>query len=255
LALNGNYAGRDDPERAAAAALTKELESSGVPVAGAPGSGEPPVELSTVASVRSPPLASIVAYMNRTSSNFYAEMLGKRLGAAELEAPGTIAKGARAIEAWVRVNGEQVVAHDSSGLSYENRVSPEVMVKLLGVAASRSWGRRLRADLPAPGMGTLGYRLSGVPVRAKTGSLFNGASALSGWVRATRADRWLEFSILGRGTPTPIEDRVVRIISRARAGLPPRDRPGPACGPTAVDPRDADRGFEPSSSSSAGYRH
>jgi D-alanyl-D-alanine carboxypeptidase len=216
LVLNGNYAVKRRPEQRVATMLTKQLERIGVRVAGAPGSGELPGGLSRLAEVRSRPLAEIVAYMNRSSNNFFAEVLGKRLGAGVYGPPGSIKKGARAIEAWVRAHGARTTARDSSGLSYRNRVSPRVIVQMLAVAAAEPWGKTLRAALPAPGEGTLRYRLHGLDVRAKTGSLFNGASALSGWVRSGRDKRWIEFSILGRNVPVAVEDRIVRIISRAR---------------------------------------
>jgi D-alanyl-D-alanine carboxypeptidase len=220
LVLNGNNAVRDSPERAAAAALTKQLERVGVRVSGTPGAGPPPASLTRLAEVRSQPLHGLVSYMNRWSNNFFAEVLGKHLGADVYGAPGTIEKGARAIERWVRAHGARAIARDSSGLSYRNRVSPRAVVRLLRIAGSKPWGEDLREGLPAAGEGTLRYRLQGIDARAKTGSLFNGASALSGWVRSTRSGRWVVFSIIGRNISKTIEDRVVRTISRASIRVP-----------------------------------
>jgi serine-type D-Ala-D-Ala carboxypeptidase/endopeptidase (penicillin-binding protein 4) len=216
LAVDGNNSGRPDPERAAASALTHELRRLGVGVAGKPGSGDPPNGLTNLATVRSRPLADIVAQMNRTSNNFFAEMLGKLLGAKAGGPPGTIAGGARAITRWAGAHGVRVTANDASGLSYENRISPRGLVRLLEVAEGRPWGNALRRGLPGPGQGTLGSRLHGLDVRAKTGTLFNGASTLSGWVRARNGRPWIAFSILGRGTPKVVEDRIVEIVSRTR---------------------------------------
>ena len=229
LVLNGNNAVTGTPERAVATALTRQLERIGIKVGGRPGAGKPPARLTPVAEVRARPLREIVAYMNRTSNNFFAEMLGKRVGADAFGAPGTIEKGARAIHEWVRAHGARAATNDSSGLSYTNRVSPRDVVRLLSVAVSKPWGRALRDGLPGPGEGTLRSRLHGLDVRAKTGSLFNGASSLSGWVRSTGTRRWVEFSILGGGVPKGIEDRVVRIIARASIRVPARP-PVHACG-------------------------
>jgi D-alanyl-D-alanine carboxypeptidase len=220
LVLNGNYTVRGNPEKAVAAALAKQLERIDVHVAGAPRAGVPPVSVSRIATVRSRPLAELVAYMNRSSNNFFAEVFGKLLGAEVYEPPGTIKKGARAIEGWARAHGVDLAADDSSGLSYSNRVSPQAIVRLLGVAESKPWGRALRNALPAPGEGTLRYRLRGLNARAKTGSLFNGASTLSGWVRSSRDRQRVEFSMLGRNVPAAVQDRVVKIVSRARIRLP-----------------------------------
>ncbi len=150
--------------------------------------------------------------MNTTSSNFYAEMLGKLLGARTFGPPGTIAKGARAIEAFAARQDVELVAHDSSGLSYANRVSAHDVVTLLGHARRQRWGRALLLSLPSPGAGTLDSRLEGVPLHAKTGTLWNGSSALAGWVRLRRGGM-AAFAILARGSGKSIEDAIVRRIS------------------------------------------
>lgn len=219
LVLSGNNAGPPNPERAVAAALTRELRRIGVSVRGRAASGRPPANLAALATVRSRPLAEVVSYMNHTSNNFFAETLGKLLGAVTFGPPGTIAKGARAIKRWLSAHGVRARVHDSSGLSYANRISAVELVEALHEAEEQSWGRVLRSGLPGAGEGTLRYRLAGTEVRAKTGSLFNGVSTLSGWVR-TRSERWARFSILGSHTPQAAEDRVVRTISRARLRVP-----------------------------------
>jgi D-alanyl-D-alanine carboxypeptidase/D-alanyl-D-alanine-endopeptidase (penicillin-binding protein 4) len=216
LVVDGNNAGAPDPERAAAIALTRALRRFGVQVTERPGSGRPPKGLKKVAVVHSRPLAEIVSYMNRTSNNFFAEMLVKLLGAETFGPPGTIKKGARAITEWARKHGVAARANDGSGLSYANRVSPRGLVHLLGAAERKPWGEGLRRGLPGAGEGTLRSRLHGLDVRAKTGTLFNGASTLSGWVRSAQVQRWIRFSILGRNTPKTLEDRILQMLSAAR---------------------------------------
>ena len=159
----------------------------------------------------------MVRYMNRRSSNFFAEVFGKRLGLERSGFPGTIAKGAAAIEAWAKTHGVGLTAYDSSGLSYDNRVSPNGLVKLLGVAEDETWGEALRSSLPGADQGTLEDRLKGVRVRAKTGSLTN-ISTLSGYVWLRQRKTWAEFSILSRGMSktyaSAVEDDIVRILTR-----------------------------------------
>jgi serine-type D-Ala-D-Ala carboxypeptidase/endopeptidase (penicillin-binding protein 4) len=225
LNINGNTdKGRhvSDPERRLAVSLTKRLRSMGVRVGGKArtGSGTPDYARNAVARVRSSPLATILRYTNRTSSNFFAEVLGKVLAVQRSGRPGTIAKGGRGIQAWAARHNVRVRAHDSSGLSSANRVSPQGLARLLGVAHNRSWGQRLRNGLATGGQGTLEDRLHGVPVRAKTGTL-SGVSTLSGWVRLKRADSWGEFSIMSSGMAKAkavnMEDRIVRFLrKRAR---------------------------------------
>jgi D-alanyl-D-alanine carboxypeptidase/D-alanyl-D-alanine-endopeptidase (penicillin-binding protein 4) len=209
-----------DPERRAAAFLTRRLKALGVRVNGDPAAGRVPSGLVELASVRSDPLAEILRQMNVWSSNFHAEVLGKRLAVESAGAPGTIAAGARATTGWAADHGAAITAYDSSGLSYANRVTAAGLARLLGVAERLSWGRGLRNSLPAGGGGTLDDRLGRVRVRAKTGTLI-GVSALSGYVWLERLDTWAEFSILSNGmsksTAVRIEDAVVRILSdRAR---------------------------------------
>jgi D-alanyl-D-alanine carboxypeptidase/D-alanyl-D-alanine-endopeptidase (penicillin-binding protein 4) len=205
---------RADPEREAAETLTRKLEALGVRVRGMPGSGKPPGGLETIASVTSPPLQRLLTKMLRPSDNFIAETLGKRLGVETHGVPGTIAKGAAAIQAWTDDHGTGFTLYDNSGLSYANRVTAEGIVRLLWFAEDQPWGLDLRRALPTGGQGTLRHRLRGVDVRAKTGSL-DDVSALSGWVKVHSGD-WVEFSVLSFGmsksTASAIEDRIVVIL-------------------------------------------
>jgi D-alanyl-D-alanine carboxypeptidase/D-alanyl-D-alanine-endopeptidase (penicillin-binding protein 4) len=212
--VNGRYT--REPEAFAARSLTKQLEKRGVAVVGRAGAGEPPEGLADVAVIQSRPLRSILVAMNRPSNNFYAEVLGKLLGAKAAGLPGTIAKGAAALRRWVAGHGLDFSLYDGSGLSYANRVTARGIVQLLWVAEAATWGPVLRQTLATGGQGTLKDRLHGVKVRAKTGSL-DGVSALSGWVWLEKEEGWTEFSILSRGMPkwiaSSIEDAIVRILS------------------------------------------
>lgn len=220
LSINGNtHSGRhiDRPERRLARLFTRRLEGAGVDVEGAPGDGSVPAGLPVVASVTSAPLSALLLQVNRRSSNFFAEVLGKRLGVASRGVPGTIAKGAAAIEQWTAAKGVVVEAFDSSGLSYRNEVTTQGLVRLLDLAADETWGWVLRRSLPKGGWGTLGGRLEDTRMRAKTGTL-SSISALSGWVWLRRHGSWAEFSILSKGMSknraASVEDRIVRILHR-----------------------------------------
>ena len=207
-----------DPELRAARALTRRLEDAGVAVAGRPAAAVPGTDVSRViAAARSVPVASLLAYTNRESSNFFAEVLGKALGVQIYGVPGTIASGARAIEEWAAAAGATVDSYDSSGLSYANRISPRSMAHLLVVGDDSAWGDALRRTLPEAGQGTLDERLEGIKVRAKTGTL-DEISTLSGFVRLERDDGWAVFSIMSGGlsktTAVDIEDAIVRILAR-----------------------------------------
>lgn len=216
LTFEGN--GAANPEREAAAALSRQLERRGVRVTKAPGSGRHPNGVNAIASIESKPMRVLLARMLRPSWNFAAEVLGKGLGAEVRGAPGTIAKGASTIQAWVAERGASFSLFDSSGLSYSNRVTAAGIVELLTQAEDEVWGRALRRALPTGGQGTLERRLRATPVRAKTGSLSR-VSTLSGWVFSASRGSWIEFSILCAGlsksTAVTIEDRIVRILHSA----------------------------------------
>lgn len=219
LSFEGNVdAGKHikNPQWHAARALKNKLEKLGVAVTGNAGSGPMPSSVSLLASIESEPLSVLVRFMNRWSSNFFAEVLGKRLGVEHAGGLGTIAKGASAIEAFAQRLGVSLTAYDASGLSYANRVAPVGIVKLLThVEEGTTYYEQLRDGLAAGGQGTLENRLHDVTMRAKTGSL-DGVSALSGWVWLERASSWAEFSILSTGMSyyeaKGVEDRIVRLI-------------------------------------------
>jgi D-alanyl-D-alanine carboxypeptidase/D-alanyl-D-alanine-endopeptidase (penicillin-binding protein 4) len=211
-----------DPERRAATKLTARLRHLGISVRREPGMGHAPTGLRPIAQILSPPLQDLIRRMDLKSRNFWAEVLGKYLGAAEW-GRGTIANGARAIERFTRMHGQDFTAYDSSGLSYANRASARGILELLWDADGSSWGTVLRDALPSGGRGTLEDRLTDVRIRAKTGTL-DDVSALSGWVWLTKTGGWVEFSILSSGfnewTAKKIEDRIVRIVS-FQASPPP----------------------------------
>jgi D-alanyl-D-alanine carboxypeptidase len=70
----------------------------------------------------------------------------------------------------------------------------------------------LRGSLPQPGRGTLAGRMPGLPVWAKTGTLWNGSSALAGWVTLS-GGATADFAILARGGSKSREDAIVRSIA------------------------------------------
>ena len=208
-----------NPEWRAARAFTRRLQAKGIKVSKGARAANMPDGQAALATVFSRPLHVLVQFMDRKSSNFFAEVFGKLLGVMRNGAPGTIAKGADAIEGWWASKwGVAMSAYDASGLSYANRVSPRGITRLLDVADDHSWGAQLRKDLPTGGQGTLEDRLHGIPVRAKTGTL-DGVSALSGWVWLRRTKEWATFSILSSGLPkytaAAIEDRIVSVLHRA----------------------------------------
>jgi D-alanyl-D-alanine carboxypeptidase len=204
-----------DPERRAAVALTAKLRAVGVGVRHPALAGGRPGDVFRLAEVRSDPLRSIVHRMNVGSLNFFAEVLGKYLG-ARVTGTGSIAAGAKVIRRFAARRDVSVDTNDSSGLSYANRATAKEIVQLLWASQHQSWGKTLRATLAKGGQGTLEDRLRDVRLRAKTGTLED-VSALSGWVWLRQDSSWAAFSIMSSrmstSTAKTIENKIVRVLN------------------------------------------
>jgi serine-type D-Ala-D-Ala carboxypeptidase/endopeptidase (penicillin-binding protein 4) len=200
----GRYYGRTSRQPALAAALLfrNALRQVGVSVGGT-GLGTGRDSDSVLATVQSPPLWQIVAWMGRVSDNFTAEMLLKQIG-AESGQPGTAAGGAAIVrstlvEAGVPIAGVRLV--DGSGLSSLDRLTARALAGILRAAwADPDLRPYFTSALPIAGIsGTLHDRMRTPPARgnvqAKTGTT-SLASALSGYVRK----RYV-FSVLQNGSP------------------------------------------------------
>jgi serine-type D-Ala-D-Ala carboxypeptidase/endopeptidase (penicillin-binding protein 4) len=216
----GGYITRS-PALAAATAFRAALRQAGVVVDGPVRLGRVDDFSIPIAQIESPPLASILRYMDRESDNFTAELLLKQLGAVELER-GTSAAGASVVmralaEAGVPMAGVRIV--DGSGLSRLDRLTANALAALLKAAWSDPAVKpAFVAALPVAGVsGTLEERLRTPPARgrvlAKTGTTRD-ASALSGYV----ATRFL-FTVLQNGHPLSYwwarraQDRFVRVLA------------------------------------------
>jgi D-alanyl-D-alanine carboxypeptidase/D-alanyl-D-alanine-endopeptidase (penicillin-binding protein 4) len=198
----GRYITRT-PALAAATEFRDALRAAGVAVDGTVRVGRADDYSIPLGEVFSPPLATIIRFMDRESDNFTAELLLKQLGAGELDR-GTSAAGASVVmrtlaEAGIPTAGVRIV--DGSGLSRLDRLTAESLGGLLKVAWADPIVRpALLAALPVAGVnGTLEGRLRRPPARgrvlAKTGTTRD-ASALSGYVRNRFA-----FAVLQNGHP------------------------------------------------------
>jgi D-alanyl-D-alanine carboxypeptidase/D-alanyl-D-alanine-endopeptidase (penicillin-binding protein 4) len=191
------------PALAATTALRDALRAAGIAVEGPVRLGRADEYSVPLAEVYSPPLGTIIRFMDRESDNFTAELLLKQLGAVELDR-GTSAAGASVVmqtlaEAGVPTAGVRIV--DGSGLSRLDRLTADSLAGLLKVSWADPVVRpALLAALPVAGVnGTLERRLRKPPARgrvlAKTGTTSD-ASALSGYVRNRFA-----FAVLQNGHP------------------------------------------------------
>lgn len=186
----GLAARSDDPARAAAEAFVAELKRAGIAVRGTPEATTAPPGSRRLARVQSPPLAQIVGHVLEISDNEAAEVL-LRHAALGSGRRGTSANGAAAVRTTLSklgVNTDRARIYDGSGLSRDNRLTLDMLVQTLQVAASPAQPdlRRVVSALPVAGFnGSLAYRFvtAGAEgrglVRAKTGTL-SGVHALAG---------------------------------------------------------------------------
>jgi serine-type D-Ala-D-Ala carboxypeptidase/endopeptidase (penicillin-binding protein 4) len=192
-----------EPALSAGSQFRFALRRAGVGVRGRVVAGVADSLAEQLATTASPPLARIVAYMNRESDNFTAELLLKQLGAVD-DGRGTSAAGAEAVrralgEAAVPLAGVRIV--DGSGLSARNRLTAAAVIGILVVAWKDPAIRpSFVHSLAVAGVnGTLEDRLERPPARgavlAKTGTLRE-SSALSGFVRG----KWA-FAVIQNGRP------------------------------------------------------
>jgi D-alanyl-D-alanine carboxypeptidase/D-alanyl-D-alanine-endopeptidase (penicillin-binding protein 4) len=150
------------------------------------------------------PLSEVVRRFMKYSNNQMGEALLKALGARLTGRPGTWENGAVAVRAELEALSlpmDGLVLRDGSGLSYENRVSPRLLVAALRTGASDfALAPEFQAALPLAGAdGTLSDRAEGAAgrVRAKTG-LLTRVTGLSGYALREDGER-LTFSILVNG--------------------------------------------------------
>ncbi|MDF1501680.1 D-alanyl-D-alanine carboxypeptidase/D-alanyl-D-alanine-endopeptidase, partial [Roseisolibacter sp. H3M3-2] len=196
-----------DPVTFTAGALHAALAARGVAVDGQVRVGRAPDGAEPVAALDSPPLADLVAVMNRESINHFAELIlrnavrgRERQGEGSAAAANTMLQRFLADHAQVASGAVQVT--DGSGLSTLDRVTARSMVQLLAFAHRAPWGSVFHASLPVAGESeTLRGRMRGTPAQgnlhAKTGTT-NDVISLGGYVTAENGEV-LAFSFVFNG--------------------------------------------------------
>jgi D-alanyl-D-alanine carboxypeptidase/D-alanyl-D-alanine-endopeptidase (penicillin-binding protein 4) len=211
-----------NPPVFAAARLDAALEARGVRVRRKPRAGVAPVEAEVLASVDSPPMATLIRLTNKPSDNYFAEMLLKGL-ALQARGKGTTRAGARLAAGYARRLGAGARLADGSGLSRADRSSPRQVVTLLSELYEldqTEYAEDFFDSLPIAGRdGTLATRMRRGPARsrcrAKTGTLSN-VSALSGYCLGRSGDVYV-FSFLMNYVYPPgaraLQDSMARAIA------------------------------------------
>ena len=217
----------EDPARDAGKALADALGAKTVKT------GQARPNSPALASVSSPPVASLIEYMLTASDNVTAEVMARQV-AISRKGDASFDGSAKEVSAALSQAGYDtsgLVLHDGSGLSPDNRISTTLLGSVLASASAVSenpndvqYLRPILTGLPvAGGGGTLSDRFTdgrsvagrGV-VRAKTGTL-SGASSLAGVVSDVDG-RLLVFAFISNGTSPadarPKLDAIAAALSR-----------------------------------------
>jgi serine-type D-Ala-D-Ala carboxypeptidase/endopeptidase (penicillin-binding protein 4) len=162
------------PARQAAQAFADALARHHIKVQGSPVSARAPSGGRSIARVRSAPLAEIVQHTLELSDNEAAEVLSRQTAVAT-NRPASFKGGVKAVRSvlnglGVSTAGDRI--YDGSGLSRDDRLTPQTLLSVLQVASG-------------PGHREVRPAVASLPVAGFTGSLRN---------------RFATASVLGRGT-------------------------------------------------------
>jgi len=197
----------EDPALFCVGAFRDALRAQGITVDGTIRLAQTQPTATKVTSLSSPPLARIVAAMNRESINHYAELLFRdavrgpdhaQIGSADLGA----ALLQRFLTEKVGAGRDAVTVSDGSGLSTLDHITPRAMVQLLSYADRAPWGSAFHASLPVAGESELlrnrmRWTLAQGNLHAKTGTT-NDVISLGGYVTAIDGEV-LAFSFIYNG--------------------------------------------------------
>jgi D-alanyl-D-alanine carboxypeptidase/D-alanyl-D-alanine-endopeptidase (penicillin-binding protein 4) len=184
-----------------------------------------PFKMDTLFVLVSPPLREILPALMKPSQNQIAEILLRTIG-LERGGLGTADSARKVVGqqllAW-GVQPDGFVIRDGSGLSDQDLLTPETIVRVLDRIQRDTAFATFYNSMPIAGVdGTIDTRMKGTPaegnVHAKTGTLAK-ARSLSGYVTTADGER-LIFSILANNTTTPgsAVTHVADVIAAALAG-------------------------------------
>ena len=193
-----------DPASYAERAVAGMWAEMGGKLGGRVRDGRAPLALKSVFEVTSPSLAEVIRDINKYSNNVMAQQLFLTLGMNSSLRPGPASlEASRAgVQSWWRERfGEQdmPVLDNGSGLSRQERVTPQGLARMLQTAFVSGAMPELMASLPITGIdGTLRNSKSRVSqgwAHLKTGTLRD-ATALAGYVHTTSGRRLVVVAIV-----------------------------------------------------------
>jgi len=184
-----------DPASFATRLVAALWQETGGRVAGQVRTGVVPPGATVVAETRSPPLAEVVRDINKFSNNVMAQQVFLTLS-QQTQGLGTRTASRELLQAWWRSRiGPDVPQFDNgSGLSREERATPEQLARLLQVAWASPLMPELAASMPAAGAdGTL-RRSAAQAAHLKTGSLRD-VWGVAGYVHGASGRRYVLVAI------------------------------------------------------------
>ncbi|MBM7791399.1 D-alanyl-D-alanine carboxypeptidase/D-alanyl-D-alanine endopeptidase [Tenggerimyces flavus] len=197
-----------DPARAAGQAFAEALVANGIKAGASEGTAANGAEV--IARVESAPLDEIVEHVLTTSDNEGAEVLARHVALSQ-DLPATFGgaiEGVQAVLGQLGVDATDLRIYDGSGLSRQNKLTPNAISSVLALAAHPDHPelRAVLTGLPVAGFsGTLDERFGGEAsdpgegvVRAKTGTL-TGIASLAGVV-TTKDGALLTFALMADRT-------------------------------------------------------
>lgn len=181
-----------------------------------------PEDMEPILTFESPPLAAIIASVNKHSNNVMARQVLYTLAAEVLGPPGTEAGGREVIGNWLRKNrlesGELALAN-GAGLSRASRITAADMASLLRFAWRQPYMPEYLASMSLTGLdGTLSRRFQGSDLvgkaHLKTGSLDH-VTAIAGYLQSRSGRRFSvvvlhNFEDIHRGPGEEVQEALLR---------------------------------------------
>jgi D-alanyl-D-alanine carboxypeptidase/D-alanyl-D-alanine-endopeptidase (penicillin-binding protein 4) len=170
------------------------------------------------------PLSYIIEGLNHYSTNFIAEQILYTLGSDPQSKNYDRLIGIGKIEALLQklgIDKAQYSIYDGSGLSYENRLSADILAKFLMYAYRQiNYKNEFLVSLPIAGVsGTLRKRdfdTSKAMIRAKTGSL-DGVNSLAGYIFTNKQKQYafaiIQNQVKSRDSGLKLEEKIVDVIA------------------------------------------